>query len=427
MNRAFFLRVAVVTMFFVLPSLFVLAQDGRIAAPRAVSTNAESATATAAPPQAESATNTAPSVVTPPATAPPPEGAVVRPRPQPVKPATPAPPPTPPPVAKPAIEPSISNERKNNNALFWPGAAALAGLMAGFGIAQSLKSRKTKDREGEKDKARCFDIKKRMEEKLRELTDLRGQIEGKIKEQTRQTLRDAAQGTHAEKPLTLIEETESAYKTLKKLYEKCVIETSATSNENANCIIIHGCPSDVEKAMDPKTRTYDKHWIPWLKKNLIAAGIKTETPLMPDPWQPNYQQFKAEFEKCEVGQNSILVGHSCGAAFLVRWLGETKRKISKLILVAPWKIPDTDDEFRKEFYTYPIDESIKSRVGEIILFTADDEEGRGKESLKIFHQALGGEIIELKGHGHYTLDDMGTEEFPALLEKIIRFNKPDMH
>jgi len=187
-----------------------------------------------------------------------------------------------------------------------------------------------------------------------------------------------------------------------------------------NCIIIHGCPSDTEKAMNSETRTYDKHWIPWLKQNLTNDGIKAETPLMPDPWEPSYQKFKAEFEKCEVGENTILVGHSCGSAFLVRWLGETKRKICKLILVAPWKIPDKDDKFRKEFYTYPIDESIKSRVSEIVMFTADDEEDEGKESLKIFHQSLGGEIIELKGHGHYTLGDMGTEEFPELLKSILK-------
>ena len=123
---------------------------------------------------------------------------------------------------------------------------------------------------------------------------------------------------------------------------------------NKKCIIIHGCPSDVKKAMNLETRTYDKHWIPWLKQNPIASGIKTETPLMPDPWEPNYQKFKAEFEKYSVVENTILVGHSCGCAFLVKWLGETKRKISKLILVAPWKIPDKDDDFRKEFYIWNI-------------------------------------------------------------------------
>ncbi len=187
-----------------------------------------------------------------------------------------------------------------------------------------------------------------------------------------------------------------------------------------NVIIIHGCPRDAEKAMGPKARTYDKHWIPWIKKELVKKGIKTETPLMPEPWAPDYSKFKQEFEKYEVGENTILVGHSCGTAFLVRWLGETKRKIVKLVLVAPWKIPDKDDEYRKEFYGYRIDEAIKDRVKEIIMFTSDNEEPDGKKGLKIFHETLGGKIIELKGRGHYTLYDMKTAEFPELLEVILK-------
>ncbi|PIX12516.1 hypothetical protein COZ73_00085 [Candidatus Falkowbacteria bacterium CG_4_8_14_3_um_filter_36_11] len=105
---------------------------------------------------------------------------------------------------------------------------------------------------------------------------------------------------------------------------------------------------------------------------------------------------------------------------MVRWLGESKEIVKKLILVAPWKIPDENDIFRKEFYTYPIDESIKTRVKEIIMFTADDEEADGKKSLRIFYSALGGKIIELKGRGHYTFQDMETEEFPELLKVILK-------
>lgn len=182
--------------------------------------------------------------------------------------------------------------------------------------------------------------------------------------------------------------------------------------------IIHGCPSSEEKAMNPETRTYDKHWIPWTKQRLMERGFKVETPMMPEPWEPRYEAFKKEFEKYPVSENGILIGHSCGTTFLTRWLGDTKQKVSKLILVAPWCVADKNDEARREFYEQPIDWSIKERVGEIIMFTSNDEEIEGKKSVKIFNEVLGGTVINLPDHGHYTLADMGTEKFPELIEVV---------
>lgn len=182
--------------------------------------------------------------------------------------------------------------------------------------------------------------------------------------------------------------------------------------------IIHGCPSDVEKAINPETRTYDKHWVPWLKEQLVARGISVEAPLMPNPWAPDYSEFRKKFEKFPVSEDDILVGHSCGGAFLVRWLGDSKQKIAKLILIAPWKVPDAGDRLREEYYGFEIDKTIPNRVGEIIMFTSDNEEEDGKKSVKIFHEALGGKLIELPGKGHYTMEDMGTTSFPELLGQI---------
>jgi len=190
--------------------------------------------------------------------------------------------------------------------------------------------------------------------------------------------------------------------------------------KNANCIVAHGCPSDREKAMNPATRTYDKHWIQWIKKELETRGIKTETPLMPAPWKPDYKAWKKEFEKNDINENTILIGHSCGCSFLVRWLGETKKSILKLILVAPWKIKEDASEAEKTFYEFPIDAGIKERVKDIVIFTADDEAKDGKNGLKMFYKALGGEIINLQDHGHYTLKNMGTEEFPELLDEVFK-------
>lgn len=179
-----------------------------------------------------------------------------------------------------------------------------------------------------------------------------------------------------------------------------------------NCIIIHGCPDD------DKDPTYDKHWIPWTKQELIKKGILAETPLMPEPWKPKYEAFKEEFEKRNINENTILVGHSCGAAFLVRWLGETKAKVAKLILVAPWKINEERDAYKDAFYSYEIDKTIPNRVSKIVMFTADNEYEEGKKSLEIFHRAIGGKIIEIKGYRHYTQRSMGTEEFPELVKEI---------
>lgn len=170
--------------------------------------------------------------------------------------------------------------------------------------------------------------------------------------------------------------------------------------------------------MNPETSTYDKHWIPWTKQELEKRNITTETPLMPDPWTPVYDAFKNEFQKLKVTEDTILIGHSCGCSFLVRWLGETKQKVNKLILVAPWKIPSNDNQFKKIFYDFEIDETIKLRVPNIIMFTADNEEEDGKKGLRMYHEALGGKIINLTGHGHYTQGDMGTQEFPELIEAV---------
>ena len=72
--------------------------------------------------------------------------------------------------------------------------------------------------------------------------------------------------------------------------------------------IIHGCPSNKEKAINPKTRTYDKHWIPWVNKQLSERNIAVEVPLMPKPWYPNHEAFKKEFEKYRSYQTTDVSG-----------------------------------------------------------------------------------------------------------------------
>ncbi len=185
-----------------------------------------------------------------------------------------------------------------------------------------------------------------------------------------------------------------------------------------NCIIIHGCPADAAAEREVETRSYDKHWIPWLRQSLIARCIPTSAPLMPNPWAPDYGKYKQAFERHLVNDDTILIGHSCGCAFLVRWLGESKQRIDTLVLVAPWKIPRPGDRQRRAFYDFKIDETIASRVRRILMFTSDTEREDGRQSLMIYHRALGGEVVNLPNKGHYIETEMGTCEFPELLNEI---------
>jgi len=204
------------------------------------------------------------------------------------------------------------------------------------------------------------------------------------------------------------------------MYRRSALEKVKYCVSETNCIIVHGCPSRKEDLIDI-TRMNAKHWIPWLKQSLQTKGIKTFAPLMPEPWAPDYQAWKKEFEKLPINDNSILVGHSCACPFLVRWLGDTKRKVKKLILVAAAKIPAEDaNEKVKDLYTFETDETIKDRVSEIVIFLGENEKERHKEGSKIYSKVLGARIEVIKNRGHFTFNDMGTTEFPELLAEVVR-------
>ncbi len=186
-----------------------------------------------------------------------------------------------------------------------------------------------------------------------------------------------------------------------------------------NCVIIHGSPRSQAHWTPIGSK---KRWITWMKQELEKRGIETFTPNMPVPWEPVYRDWKSEFEKLPVNENSILIGHSAGGAFLPRWLGETKQKIKKLILVAPGKnignYPNA--EHNKELYNFIIDPTIKNRVEEIVIFTSPEEPKHREENVILYKKAFDAKVVSLLGKGHFVFDDMKTDEFPELLEEVLK-------
>ncbi len=194
----------------------------------------------------------------------------------------------------------------------------------------------------------------------------------------------------------------------------------------SNVIIIHGSSQKEKEHLSKGLPQANKrNWLPWIKKELEKKGIKCETPLMPAGWAPKYNEWKKELEKLKIDENSVLIGHSAGGAFLVRWLGETKKKIRKLILVSPgkaagWHMSYIDDLYGKENY-----ENLQKFVKEkIILFTAKDDYKHHIVNAYKYEKELPAKVICFeKGFGHFVEKSMGKKEFPELLDRILSKQK----
>ncbi len=188
-----------------------------------------------------------------------------------------------------------------------------------------------------------------------------------------------------------------------------------------NAIIIHGYP-DKEEYFNPNgPSSSNRHWLPWVQNQLVINGILAQTPEMPNAWQPRYEKWKEVLECFPITEETILIGFSCGGGFLVRWLSETKRKVGKVILVAPWIDPAHEEiENITNFFNFEIDTALVSRTdGCTVLYSIDDDESV-LTSVEILKAKLHGAVFkEFADKGHFTLDDMGTVEFPELLDLLV--------
>lgn len=169
--------------------------------------------------------------------------------------------------------------------------------------------------------------------------------------------------------------------------------------------------------------TYDSpsnaHWLPWLQKELLMRGYVAQTPEFPEPYNPQYEKWVNVFEQFDIDQDTLLVGHSCGAGFLLRYLSENKINIDTLALVAPWI--DPTGILSTDFFNFEIDNHISKCVHRMVLFSSLDDDPVITESVRIIAEKLPTmKIVEFADKGHFCLGDMGTREFSELLEEIIK-------
>lgn len=183
-------------------------------------------------------------------------------------------------------------------------------------------------------------------------------------------------------------------------------------------IILHGKPDKEEYYDVNRAASSNCHWLPWIQKQLLLKDMVAQTPEMPIPYNPEYSAWKKMLERFPIDEETILIGHSCGAGFIVRYLSEENVKVGKVVLVAPWIDPKKSLE--TGMFNFSIDENIVSKTQGITIFSSTNDIDTVQESVKIIQaQAKDIKVVDFENAGHFCYDDMGTDAFPELLIEIL--------
>ena len=179
-------------------------------------------------------------------------------------------------------------------------------------------------------------------------------------------------------------------------------------------VIIHGAP---ETFIPNLSRS---NFFTWLKNTLETQGHKVFTPELSRNNEPDYSTWKRDFEN-QVGklnQNSIIVAHSAGGAFAVRYLSENPTKIKKLILLSPSHVKIPENKRLHELLDFEVNEVLKDLVGEIIVCTSDNDMEYRNQNIDFYVSKFNCRKHIFLGLGHFIKPEMNRREFPELLELL---------
>jgi predicted alpha/beta hydrolase family esterase len=181
-----------------------------------------------------------------------------------------------------------------------------------------------------------------------------------------------------------------------------------------NAIIVHGMPGRDEYYDPAVPSASNHHWLPWLSKQLLVREIPAACPEMFRAFEPDYPTWRREFERFDVTPQTLLVGHSCGGGFLVRWLGEHPTvRVGTVVLVAPWIDPDR--HLTSDFMVFDLDGDLVSRTQGLHIFGSDDDADTILRSVAILRDALpAARYREFPGAGHFL-----EPTFPELLVTLL--------
>lgn len=156
----------------------------------------------------------------------------------------------------------------------------------------------------------------------------------------------------------------------------------------------------------------------WTKKELEKRGWLVTCPVIPEVWKASYGDWERALDKVGINEETVLVGLSQGAGAAIKYTIENKKKINKLILVAPARQASADAPKFAEFYDFKITDDIKKQIKNgVTIFVSDDDWPGILDAAKTYEKDLGAKVIHFEDRGHFSFL---IKTFPELVEEICK-------
>ena len=168
-------------------------------------------------------------------------------------------------------------------------------------------------------------------------------------------------------------------------------------------------------------RTAEDYWYKSVKKQIENNGHKCFVPTMPDIEHMSYASWEKEFDKFLplINQESVFIGHSTGAIFIVNYLMKHNLKIDKYISVVGFNKENINsanikwDEINKTFFVNNLDD-FKNYANERVSFYSPTDIYDFK-ILDEFATAIEAEKVIIENAGHFT------KGYENKFEEILKF------
>lgn len=168
-----------------------------------------------------------------------------------------------------------------------------------------------------------------------------------------------------------------------------------------------------------------RNWFPWLKEELEKIGCEVFIPQFPTPKGQSLDAWLEAFRPFEqyIDEDTIFVGHSLGANFILNLLEKLDKKVKASFLVAGFASPvhdpaDKVNTINKSFYNKKFDwNKIKGNSRYIYQINSDNDPYVTIEAAEKISKPLGITLTVIEGGGHFN-EESGYSKFPALLDMI---------